>query len=89
MPELFDGRLPFITPVDMWAVTETGNWSEDNRTGARYAKALVDVLRDDKTRVPMLGHIFRDMLGHGKFGPIEVGFCHYLSATLANSRTEP
>jgi hypothetical protein len=51
-----------------------------------YASELTAFLLEDPCRVPTLGHVMRDMVQRGKFGPIEIGFCQYISATLANLR---
>ena len=86
MPDPFGGRLSFVAPANMWAVTETGDWTVDTRTGAKYASELTAFMEEDPCRVPMLGHVIRDMVQRGKFGAIEIGFCHHLSAILATRR---
>ncbi len=86
MPDPFGGRLSFVAPANMWAVSETGDWTADTRKGAMYASELTAFLLEDPCRVPTLGHVMRDMVQRGKFGPIEIGFCQYISATLANLR---
>lgn len=84
MPDPFGDRLSFVSPRSMWAPSETGKWSDDNRKGAHYASELIDFIKEAPARTPMLGHVVRDMVQRGKFGAVEVGFFHLVSATLAN-----
>lgn len=81
----FDGRLSFVANADMWSVVESGDWAADNRTGAKFANELLGYMREDTNRVPMLGHVIRDMVQKGQFGPIEIGFVHRLATVISSS----
>lgn len=84
----FEGKLEFVAGADMWAVAPTGDWAEDNRTGSKYAGQIIKYIQDDHHRLPLLGHILREMVRKARFGAIEVGFSHRIAVEfLAASRS--
>lgn len=82
----FGGRLSFVAPADMWAVVESGDWAADNRQGAQFANELLSYMKEDPNRVPMLGHVIRDMVSKSRFGAVEIGFIHRLAVAIVANR---
>lgn len=80
--EIFEGRLSFIAGSNMWAVERADDWHTDNRTGARYATELITYMQETGRHTPLLGHIVRDIMRHGVFGAVEVGFFHRLAGEV-------
>jgi len=66
-------RLPFVRGSDFWVVEPTGNWSDDTRTGRRYADEFV-VFAQQEDAASVLGSVVRSMIGHGRYGGVEAGF---------------
>jgi len=76
--------LPFVRMEeeyqDLWAVTPTDDWSEDNKTGRRYADLFMD-----EHNPSLLPHIVRRMVEKQQFGGIETGFMHRIAERAMNS----
>jgi hypothetical protein len=64
-----------------WNEQETGNYWKDCAHGERRAQEFMRVLRARQEGF-MMGLMVRDMIRSGRFGGIEVGFFHRISATL-------
>ncbi len=68
--------LPFVSDQNFWNVTPTGDYQEDCRTGARYARLLVCWMREHRydDAIPMLGLITLDMPAGEAHKGLKVGF---------------
>jgi len=75
LPFVRVSEMPVGASADLWATSETGNWSADNRAGASYAVALLDYMRE-RGAPNMLGSVVRAMIDKGHYGGVEVGFLH-------------
>jgi len=78
----FGGKLEFVSGADMWSVNSTDDWAVDNRTGAKYADQLIKYIQEDPHRLPMLGHVLREIVRKNRFGALEVGFSHRIAVEL-------
>lgn len=69
--------LPFVdataTEVLLWSVQPTGDYSTDCATGARYARAMLTVIRTHQTP-QLLGNVVCAMPPRAKWTGIEIGF---------------
>jgi len=69
--------LPFVQEnakgVDFWAVTPTGDWSQDNRLGREHAEACAVYMRETHN-AGVLGGVVRSMIVAGRYEGVEVGF---------------
>lgn len=71
--------LPFVEidgeRMDLWAAEESGVWALDNKIGRTHADECVRYMRH-RQAPNLLSGIVKDMMAHGRYGGVEVGFLH-------------
>lgn len=82
----YEAQLSFVANGSFWAVSPTGDNTEDNRKGAEYAQELIDFLANNPESMPLLGRVVQDIISHGKYDGITVGFFHRLSAEIRRGK---
>jgi len=66
-------QLPFVGDERFWSVAASGDWGEDSRKGAEYARLYVAHMRATG-RGPLLSWIVKDMIKAGTWTGIEAAF---------------
>lgn len=66
-------QLPFVGDKRFWSVAASGDWCEDSRKGAEYARLYVAHIRATG-RGPLLSWIVKDMIKAGSWTGIEAAF---------------
>lgn len=62
-------------------LVETGDWGKDNQRGRELALRTIDhMMTNDMPGY--LGLVVKDMIRAGRYGGIEVGFCHVLAVMI-------
>ena len=72
-------HLPFVRADDLgklnhWAVTPSGNASEDRETGFQYGREAIAFMEQAEDSTQLLGQVVHDMFKRGELGPLEAGF---------------
>lgn len=80
-------KLPFVTATlgtatRLWDVTPTRNWSDDNATGAAYAQALIDHMKEHDAPF-VLGHVVKALPPPAEWTGIEIGFVQGIACAAA------
>lgn len=60
---------------------ETGDWAVDNQRGRDLALRTLEEMHLVGTP-GYLGTVVKEMIGRGRYGGIEVGFCHVLAVMI-------
>ena len=75
MTETKYAALSFASGADLWAIEATGDYAADNAAGRAAAAELTRVMFFSDAPF-LLGHVVKAMIAKGRFGGVEIGFCH-------------
>lgn len=67
--------------IDYWHDPVNDDWSEGCAEGRRRASDLIDFM-SDQADPSLLGRVGKAIVSSGRFGSVETGFFHQISANL-------